>query len=83
MKNCENCQHYQSCYRWCKKHLIEIKQDTKGFDYLINSGDYIIDFGYKTFEHCGIKLGKWCRNTVPFAEKEGIHIDFEKRGFYD
>ena len=62
---------------------VEIKQDTKGFDYLINSGDYIIDFGYKTFEHCGIKLGKWCRNTVPFAEKEGIHIDFEKRGFYD
>ena len=28
MKNCENCEHYQSCYNWCKKHLVEIKQDT-------------------------------------------------------
>jgi len=28
MKNCENCEHYQSCYQWCKKQSIEIKQDT-------------------------------------------------------
>lgn len=27
MKNCENCEHYQSCYQWCKKQRIEIKQD--------------------------------------------------------
>ena len=27
MKNCENCKHFQSCYNWCKQHLIEIKQD--------------------------------------------------------
>ena len=27
-RNCENCEHFQSCYNWCKKQLIEIKQDT-------------------------------------------------------
>lgn len=62
---------------------IEETQDTKGFDYLINGGDYIIDFGYITFKHCGLKKGKWCREVVPFFEKEGIVIDYGKRKFYD
>lgn len=62
---------------------IEETQDTKGFDYLINGGDYIIDFGYITFKHCGLKKGKWCREVIPFFEKEGIKIDYSKRGFYD
>ena len=62
---------------------VEIKQDTKGFDYLINSGDYIIDWGYKSFIYTGICKGKWCRNVVPFFESEGIEVDYEKRGFVD
>ena len=62
---------------------IEETQDTKGFDYLINGGDYIIDFGYITFKHCGLKKGKWCREIIPFFEKEGITMDYMKRGFYD
>lgn len=62
---------------------VEINQDNKGYDYYINSGDYIIDWGYITWQQTGICKGKWCRNTVPFAEKEGIKIDFEKRGFCD
>lgn len=83
------------CGIWNKEKLIDIlsedsdpwsveyKQNTKGFDYLINSGDYIIDWGYKTFKHCGLKKGKWCREIIPFFEKEGIIIDYMKRGFYD
>lgn len=62
---------------------VEYNQDTKGFDYLINSDDYIIDWGYKTFNYVGVVKGKWSREVIPFFEKEGIKIDYEKRGFVD
>lgn len=62
---------------------VEYKQNTKGYDYLINSGDYIIDWGYETYIPCGLFKGKWTKNIIPFFEKEGIKIDYEKRGFYD
>lgn len=62
---------------------VEYKQDTKGYDYYINAGDYIIDWGYETFIFTGICKGKWCRNIIPFFEKEGIVIDYNKRGFCD
>lgn len=83
------------CGLWQKKALLDIlekdsdpwsieyKQDTKGYDYYINSGEYIIDWGYKSFIFTGICKGKWCRNVIPFFEKEGIVIDYEKRGFVD
>lgn len=83
------------CGLWDRKKLIHIlekdsnpwdveyNQDTKGYDYLINSGDYIIDWGYKNFQHAGIKKGKWCREAVDFFKKEGLNIDYMKRGFYD
>ena len=53
------------------------------FDYYINSGDYIIDYGYKTFHPFGITQGKWAREVVDFFEKEGIKMDYSKRGFYE
>lgn len=62
---------------------VEMKQDNRGYTYLINSGDYIIDWGYITWKPTGLFKGKWCRNIIPFFEKEGIKIDYEKRGFYD
>lgn len=62
---------------------IELNQDNKGYDYYINSGDYIIDWGYVTYIWTGICRGKWCRNVVPFFEQEGIKIDYERRGFCD
>lgn len=83
------------CGLWNKQKLIDVlsedsdpwsveyKQNTKGYDYYINSGDYIIDWGYKTFIFTGICKGKWCRNIIPFFEKEGIKIDYERRGFND
>lgn len=60
---------------------IELKQKNYGFDFYINSEDYIIDWGYKTFKPAGLFKGKWCKEVVPFLEKEGIKIDYEKRGF--
>lgn len=62
---------------------VELNQDNKGYDFYINSGDYIIDWGYITWHYTNICRGKWCRNVVPFFEKEGIEIDYEKRGFCD
>lgn len=81
------------CGLWNKEKLIHIlekdsdpwsveyNQDTKGYDYYINSGDYIIDWGYKTFNPVGVVKGKWAREIVDFFKKEGIEIDYEKRGF--
>lgn len=83
------------CGLWDKEKLINIlqkdsdpwtveyNQDTKGYDYLINSGDYIIDWGYKTFHSVGVMKGKWAREVIPFFEKEGIKIDYSRKGFYD
>lgn len=83
------------CGLWDKEKLINIlqkdsdpwtveyNQDTKGYDYLINSGDYIIDWGYRTFHNVGVMKGKWVRELIPFFEKEGIKIDYSRREFYD
>ena len=62
---------------------VEYNQDTKGYDYYINSGNYIIDWGYETFKPVGVTKGKWAREVVDFFKKEGIKIDYEKRGFID
>lgn len=69
--------------RDCDPWTIETQPDNKGFTYYINSGDFIIDGGYRTWHYSGIRRGKWCREVVPFFEKEGINIDFNIRGFDD
>lgn len=81
------------CGLWQKDKLIKIleddsdpwtpewKQNTKGFDFYINGGKDIINWGSKPFKPMGLVKGKWTRNIIPFFEKEGIKIDYEKRGF--
>ena len=59
---------------------VEARQPTKGYDYLINTGDYIIDWGYRSFRYFGLHGGKWCWEIVPFFLEEGIDIDFNQRG---
>ena len=83
------------CGLWDKEKLINVlqgefnpwevegNQNNCGYDYYINSGDYIIDWGYETYVFTGICKGKWCRNIVSFFEKEGIKVDYENRGFCD
>lgn len=60
---------------------VEEKGDNKGYDFYINSGDYIIDWGYVTFKPTGLFKGKWCENIIPFFKEEGIEMDYSKRGF--
>ena len=62
---------------------VELNQDNRCYDYYINSGEYIIDWGYVTWIPTGLFKGKWCRNTIPFFEQEGITMDYDKRGYYD
>lgn len=61
---------------------VELDPKPCGYDFYINSGDLIIDWGYRTFTYAGIIKGKWCREVVPFFEKEGIKINYKLRGFY-
>lgn len=85
------------CSLWNKDKLITLLEQEKcdpwtfeennnalDYIYLINGGDLIINWGYiETYKHCNLKLGKWCKEIVPFFEKENIEVDYEKRGFYD
>lgn len=62
---------------------VEINQDNRGYDYYINSGEFIINWGYETWEPTGLFKGKWCKNIIPFFEKEGIKVDYSKKGFWE
>lgn len=66
-----------SCSPW-EWERLNIARD---YDYYINSGDYVIDYGFKV-GNFSIVHGKWAEEIVPFFEKEGIKIDYSKRGFF-
>lgn len=84
-----------NCGLWDKNKLIDVLNgeytpwqveyncNNCGYDFYINSKDYIIDWGYETWIPTGLFKGRWCRNIIPFFEKEGIKINYERRGFYD
>lgn len=67
----------------CKPWEIERLNIAHNFEYYINSGDYIIDYGYMFPNKFGVYQGMWCRELVEFFKKEGIDIDYSKRSFYD
>ena len=69
--------------RDCDPWTIELEQDGCGYDYYINSGDYIIDWGYKTFQPCGIVKGKWTKEVVEFFKSERLEVDYSKKGFIE
>lgn len=67
--------------RDCNPWEIEINQNSYGYEYYSNCGDNIIDWGYTTWHPAGLYKGKWCYEVVNFFEKEGIKMDYKKRGF--
>ena len=69
--------------RDCDPWTIELEQDSCGFEYWINADDFIIDWGYRTFKPCGIVKGKWTKECKEFFDKEGLIVDYSKKGFYD
>ena len=60
--------------RDCDPWTIELEQDGKGYDYYINSGEYIIDWGYKTFEPVGKVKGAWTEEAIKFLEDNGFSV---------
>lgn len=62
---------------------IESYQNNCRYDYYINSGDYIIDYGYITHQRFGITAGKWCSEVIPFFESEGLNVDYSRGVLYD
>lgn len=83
------------CGLWQKEKLIQVisddctpwdvesRQNTCGFDYYINSGDYIIDWGYKTYRPVGIVRGCWSNETLEFLNAhEGLTIEWNGRGLW-
>lgn len=66
--------------RECNPWEIELNQDSKGYDYFINSGDYIIDWGYEHFKPCGIVKGKWTRECIDYLKSKGFELDWTRRG---
>lgn len=67
--------------RDCDPWTIEEEQNGYGYDYYINSGDYIIDWGYRTFQQCGVVKGKWTKECKQFLDGLGIEVDYDKKGF--
>ena len=69
------------CGLWDKEKLIDILEgehdpweveenaNSKEYDYYINSGEYIIDWGYETYKPCGLFKGKWTHNIIDFFRK--------------
>lgn len=59
-------------------------QATNKYDYLIWTGDedeLVFEYGYHNHNWFGIRKGKWVANDViPLFEREGIEVDFSKRG---
>lgn len=67
----------------CDPWSIEYEQDTKHYDYFINSGDFIIDWGYKAFQPVGVVKGKWSKEVMEYFKKEGIEVDYGKREIFN
>lgn len=62
---------------------VEENKDTKGYDFYINSGDYIIDWGYVYGGQAGLWHGKWTRHEADWLTNNGFVIDFDVRGYYE
>ena len=62
----------------CNPWEVEERQHSKGYDYLINAGDYIIDYGYRNMRYFGLHSERWCREIIPFFQQEGIEVDMSR-----
>ena len=77
LKLIERLQKDQNPWQW------ELSLVDSEYKFYVNASHLIMDIGYYDHKQWSIKQGKWCREIIPFFEKEGIKIDYSKRGFYD
>jgi hypothetical protein len=68
----------QTAWEW------ELTRVNSPYIHLINNDNPIINTGYNLSRQAwGIVQGKWSRETKTLFDREGIKVDYEKRGFYD
>lgn len=64
-------------------NLIAARNKKEKFYCVSNYGNGFCDYGYK-LSGMGVHKGKWVEDdVVPFFKKEGINVDFSKRGFLE
>ena len=68
--------------RDCSPWEIEENQDNCGFDYYINAGDYIIDWGYKTFQPVGIVKGNGQGNARSSSTGKELKLIIPRRDLW-
>ena len=85
------------CGLWDKEKLIDIlkisnsnpwdledKQDSKGYDiYQVADSKILSWFRDGPYQFAAAFRGLWSRELPEFLEKEGITMDYDKKGFYD
>ena len=84
------------CQLWNKDKLIRIMDCDldpwkfeyanrhTNYDFLILKNNLALDWGhYKYGDKWGIYRNSWVKETADFLNKEGLTIDYSKRGFYE
>ena len=62
---------------------FEMNNHHCNYDYYILN-DYAFNWGhYRNGDIWAVYRGKWCKEVVPFFEKENIKVNYTKRGFCD
>lgn len=66
-------------------NYLTMKHMKHKFYCLLNIKDTFMDYGhYKFGDIWGVYRGKWVKeDVIPLFQKEGIEVDYSKRGFYD
>lgn len=84
------------CQMWQKRIMLKLfnvendpwkfEKDNKAsnYDYLISKNGNFLNWGKKKDDwRWGVVRGKWTQECKEFFEKEGIEMDYGKRGFYE
>lgn len=59
---------------------VEYRQNTCGYDYYINE-ESAIDWGWHKYgQWVGLYRGKWTKDAIELFKREGISVDFNKKG---
>ena len=64
---------------------FEELNDGRNYRFLVSKEGDFINWGYKhkVVKWFGIRKGKWCKECKDFFDKEGLIIDYSKRGMYE
>ena len=77
--------HNVSPWEWEERcNVLTAAQPRDKFYCVLREEDRFMNYGYRKGQWMGICHGQWVReDVVPLFAKEGIEIDFSKRGFLD